>query len=372
MTLEKIANCLLLQPIIDESDYWVSPIGLAHSLGVFVHASPARMEAFENIRKERDPTITRGILPLKDVPTRWNSREAAIQRILKLRATIKVFCIRYKCERCPQLADDTFRILGLIQPALAVFRHLTLTYSESTANIHLAIGDLHDSITELRQMHDHVSLTEARRKSYNQAVSKLEKYLLLLLNNNWACAAFALDPMNREAGLERLFETYATAFDDPSLKLRFDEVVEWLRKRVSKYEVKGVATTGPATEKNSKLTPWRKNAFASRTPTQRNLSGEEDGDAWSFYNDDSRRFEAEQNEKVLIYWRRQHNNPLLRPLARVARDVLGMAPSTTSVERLFSQSGFVFGKRRGSLSPRMLVKQTSLKVWRSQGFRPEC
>ncbi|KAJ9091495.1 hypothetical protein QFC21_007195 [Naganishia friedmannii] len=355
---------------VDDSDYWVSPIVLAHSLGVFVHASPARMEIFETMRKDRDPTTRTGTLPMKDVPTRWNSREAAVQRILKFRATIKVFCIRFKCERCPQLGNDTFRVLELIQPALAVFRHLTMTYSEATASIHLAIGDLHDSITELRKMHDHVSLTEARQTSYNQAISKLEKYFSLLLKDNWACPAFALDLMNRAAGLQRLFETYAAAFDDPSLKLRFDEVEKWVQKRVTKYETNAPPSSGPTTESTCNSAAWRKNVFATRTPSQNDLSTQEN--AWSIYNDDSRRFEAALDKKVLPYWQRQHSNRMMRSLACVARDVLGMAPSTTSVERLFSQSGFVFGKRRGSLSPRMLVKQTSLKVWRSQGLIAKC
>jgi hypothetical protein len=155
-----------------------------HALGVIVHASPVRMETFEMIRNERNPTSTAHSLPLKDVPTRWNSKEMAIRRVLALRATIKTFCIRYRSEGCPQLTDDALRIRELIQRALRIFANLTKTYSESTSNTHLAISDLHDAITELRTMHDHVSLTEARKESYLAAVGKLQKYLLELLKND--------------------------------------------------------------------------------------------------------------------------------------------------------------------------------------------
>lgn len=55
----------------------------------------------------------------------------------------------------------------------------------------------------------------------------------------------------------------------------------------------------------------------------------------------------------------------LKPLAMLAKDVLGLAASSTSVERLFSQSGFVLGRRRGALSAESLIKQTSLRMWRS-------
>ncbi|KAJ9091563.1 hypothetical protein QFC20_007606 [Naganishia adeliensis] len=135
-------------------------------------------EASESRRSKRSAkTATPGILPLRDVPTRWNSKEATIRRILTWPATIKTFCIRYKNESCPQLGDDTFRILELIQPALVVFANLTFTYSEPTANVHLAINDLHDAITELVRMHDHASLIEERQPSYQAAVGKLEKYL---------------------------------------------------------------------------------------------------------------------------------------------------------------------------------------------------
>ena len=36
------------------------------------------MEAFERVRQEKQPDETPGLLPLRDVPTRWNSKEAAI------------------------------------------------------------------------------------------------------------------------------------------------------------------------------------------------------------------------------------------------------------------------------------------------------
>jgi hypothetical protein len=167
-----------------------------------------------------------GALPLKDVPTRWNSKELAIRRAIKVRATIKIFCIRYRGDKCPQIDDNAFRILELIQPALKVFKNITLTYSESTATIHHAISNLHDDITDLRSLHDQVSMTEARQASYLAAVGKLEKYLLLLLQNNWVCAAFALNPPNRAAVLRALFETYRDTLNDTDLSHRYEEVVQ--------------------------------------------------------------------------------------------------------------------------------------------------
>ena len=56
------------------------------------------------------------------------------------------------------------------------------------------------------------------------------------------------------------------------------------------------------------------------------------------------------------------------PLALAARDILGLAVSSTKVERLFSHAGHVLGKKRGALSATSLAKQTMLKMWELKGF----
>lgn len=59
-----------------------SPVDLVHALGVFVHSSPQRMEEVERVRAIKNPETSKSLLPLKDVVTRWNSKEAAIERVL--------------------------------------------------------------------------------------------------------------------------------------------------------------------------------------------------------------------------------------------------------------------------------------------------
>lgn len=58
----------------------------------------------------------------------------------------------------------------------------------------------------------------------------------------------------------------------------------------------------------------------------------------------------------------------MKPLGRVARDILGMASSSAGVERLFSKAGNVADGKR-NLGPEMLLKQVCVKTWTSdQGF----
>jgi hypothetical protein len=64
---------------------------------------------------------------------------------------------------------------------------------------------------------------------------------------------------------------------------------------------------------------------------------------------------------VLQYRKRINNIPDLQALANVARDILGLPGSSASVKRLGSQAGLMATRKRGSLSPDMLVKQPSFK-----------
>jgi hypothetical protein len=89
---------------------------------------------------------------------------------------------------------------------------------------------------------------------------------------------------------------------------------------------------------------------------------------WTCFNSDMERFKMKEHEAVLDYWKRMSEEKEMKPLAMVARDVLGLASSSSSVERLFSHAGHVLGRKRGSLSAKKLVKQCSLRMWEGQGF----
>jgi hypothetical protein len=80
------------------------------------------------------------------------------------------------------------------------------------------------------------------------------------------------------------------------------------------------------------------------------------------------RFATIKDEPVMAYWKRMSAQKEMSALAWTARDLLGLASSSTSMERLFSHAGHVLGKRRGSLSARLLAKQTMLRMYEMMGF----
>jgi hypothetical protein len=94
---------------------------MVHALGVFVHASPKRMAIFEKIRASKNPATPKGLLPRKDVVTRWNSKEAAIARVLRLRATVGSFTTRVISDKFPRFTTKVFDALERGQPTLKSF-----------------------------------------------------------------------------------------------------------------------------------------------------------------------------------------------------------------------------------------------------------
>ncbi|KAJ9092756.1 hypothetical protein QFC19_008609 [Naganishia cerealis] len=322
------------------------------------------MDEFEKIKLAKNPETPRGLLPLKDVITRWNSKEAAIARVLRLRETVMSFTTRTNAKKCPKFNKAVFDALLLIQPSLKVFLNLTQVYSEVGAHAYRVIPDLIDAMEQLHDIHQHPSVSSARRTSSANAIKKLDKYLKRFLRNKWLTAALALDPTVREEGLKRLLtqEYKATGW--------YERTIDFIKERITFHQAQQ-GESGALQEDDVQWVqePKRANKFASRRfqPGRRETAADVT-DPWACYNLDIKRFETKENEPVLVYWKRMSMERELRPLALAAKDILGLASSSASVERLFSQSGFVLGRKRGSLSAKMLAKQTSLRVWEQQGF----
>lgn len=319
------------------------------------------MEEFEKLRAARNPETLKFLLPLKDVVTRWNSKEAAIARVLRLRATIESFTTRAKGKNCPRFNKQVFDALRLIQPSLQVFLGLTQVYSEVGAHAHRIIPELINAMDDLKEYHQHPSVSSVHQNASERAVDKLHKYLQKFLVNKWVCAALALDPAVREEGLQRLL---VSEYEEE----QFDDTTNFIKDRIAVHQA-SAADGGNQTEEEIEWVhqPRRVNKFAinrfqvGEQPIQHNTK-----DPWDCYNSDVKRYATKPNEPPLKYWKRMSEETEMRPLAMVAKDVLGLAGSSATVEILFSHAGHVLGKRRGSLSARLLSKQTMLRMWEMQ------
>jgi hypothetical protein len=279
-----------------------------------------------------------------------------------LKPTVLAFTAEYASSQIPRFTPEVFNALELLLPALQVFLNLTQEYSKAEVNIHKSIKHTHLAIEKLQALKPKAA--PARRASFEKAIMKLQKYINPMLQNNWICAAFALNPAIKEQGLANLFSTYG-------LPGRTQEVVDFIRKRMQAYQEE------EAHEQEEEVIALREKEdspepFAASCSQQSQSSTRDDPsvDAWGEFNSrfaTAKYIIARLGENILQHWKRQSDtNIRLRPLARVARDILGLASSSTSVERLFSQSGKTLGLCRARLSAEMLLKQTTLKVWARQ------
>ncbi|KAJ9116313.1 hypothetical protein QFC22_004753 [Naganishia vaughanmartiniae] len=103
----------------EQSPISKSPLDKVHQLAIYVHASPQRKDEFETVRAAKNPETPKGLLPLKDVQTRWYSKEAAIARVIRLRKTVVAIHTRTG-SKCPRFTKQDFEALEIIQPTLMV------------------------------------------------------------------------------------------------------------------------------------------------------------------------------------------------------------------------------------------------------------
>lgn len=313
---------------------------------------------FQSVRDAVQPELKKAILPRLDVSTRWNSTRDAIARAIDLKNTILKYTATSASDRCPRFTPDTFKALNQILPVLEIFNKLTMRFSASDVTIHRVLPSLHAAITGLEKIKNNVA--DCRKASFQAAIDKLTKYITPMLENDWVCAAFALDPINKEEGLENLFGP--SGYNTPGRK---DAVVRFIRRRLQCYQTEvEEAPEDNQTVSDSEHTPppFASTYQASPAASQQDPSA----DAWTEYNSKTGHLRfvlAEPKEHILQYWARQERiNPRMRSLARVARDILSLAAASTDVERLFSHSANVLGRKR-NLGPEMLLKQTCVKMW---------
>jgi hypothetical protein len=284
--------------------------------------------------------------------------------VLRLRATVESFTTRVISDKCPRFTKKVFDALERVQPTLKIFLQLTLDYSEVGAHAYRILPDLINAIDQIKEIHDHPSVSNTRKLSAQAASKILTKYLKRFLKNSWVCAASALDPAVRLDGLYNLMKSYG-------MSQEYLNVVAWMEWRMEPYLESERRTVQ---EKGFELVKRRRkeervNKFASdRYKTGHQEVTHDMEDPWACYASTMTRFATNEDESVLAYWQRMSQEYEMEPFARMAADILGLAASSASVERLFSHAGHVLGRRRGSLSTRLLSKQVMLRMWEKQGF----
>lgn len=79
----------------------------------------------------------------------------------------------------------------------------------------------------------------------------MEKYLRLMLENDWACAAFSLDPFNRGEALKNILDAYGKGS-------RYSKVEQWIRKRIEKHTAETPPAATPTVSDSQKAKETRR------------------------------------------------------------------------------------------------------------------
>lgn len=175
-------------------------------------------------------------------------------------------------------------------------------------------------------MHDDIDFTPPRRQSFVAAQEKLEKYLLLMLEKDWGCTAFALDPFNRGEALKGILTAYGRAS-------RYKKVEEWIVKRIEQHAVTAPPVAKAAVSASEKAKGDRR--VSEFTTRKRNAATDPSNgviDERELYNSEADSVNERNDESIPEYWRRMKFTNRLPAMSAVGRDVLGMQSSTTSVE----------------------------------------
>lgn len=240
--------------------------------------------------------------------------------------------------------------------------------------------DIHLAITTLKQTASRIDKRSKRRGSVEGAIEKLEKYMDRGLENDWLCTAFgeydpcsvgtstradsaALNPGNKERGLAALFDLYHKG-------RRLAEVQSFIRARIASRINKSrssqrESSTAPPDSLPPPPTTQDANPFAVYTEAPTDPASEIA--FWSVYNSTDAVFAAVKDKSLSDFWRKVKRTGRYDPLCLFVRDILGISVASTSAERLFSHVNNVLGRRRGALSARGLIHQTTVRMLRRQG-----
>jgi hypothetical protein len=173
----------------------------------------------------------------------------------------------------------------------------------------------------------------------------------------------ALNPGNKERGLTALLTIYGKSD-------RITGIQKFIRDRMTLRRDKGQPsqelTTTCVSDSSLVPTPTQEaNPFAVYTEAPIDLSS--DIALWTAYNSADPVFAAVKGRSLIDYWRRVKRTGRFNPLCMLVRDILGLSVASTSVERLFSHTNNVLGRKRNTLTPRALIHQTTVRMLIREG-----
>ncbi|GAA5882385.1 hypothetical protein JCM16303_004102 [Sporobolomyces ruberrimus] len=308
-----------------------SPVGKVRRASKHVLASPARRkvwaQACENAK-------IKNLLPILDVRTRWNSLYDMLVRYLRNRQAPKyyAFAMRNSPKPPPEISSEENIHIQRVCDVLEQFKTFTAVFSAVDARLDLVLVSYDFMIEKLETMKQELAPLPWTN-ALEVTITKLRKYYVRCLDNDWVCAALALNPNYGFTKLEKIFD----------------------KNRVlpsgSDGESEDVVIVEPDTTRSDGVYSIFASYEQEPAQTQRE-------DELARYQREERSL-TQKHVPILVIWNNLQKS--MPGLAWAARCIYGASATSTSVERLFSAARSTLDGRE-RLTPRHLAQALTLKI----------
>ncbi|CAD6888952.1 unnamed protein product [Tilletia caries] len=341
-----------------------------------IHRGSGRRDDFRTtMAKEyhRRPKLAKAPFPPKPNATRWSSHFRMIRAALKIREAIDSHCranIGKKSDKLGSylLTKSEWTMLEFLMPILELA-------SEATKELEKARGTLYMVLDHHASLRDKIKATVAELdtadlgketteslKSFLAAMSsKLLKYRTLALHNRYTLVAALLDPANRMELFELAYPTYGKEAE----KALRDIMSEWLGQGQGNNQLASTASTSNGAGTSTTMLQEAKRLRQQQLAEERRKKTDTDSDEVARYLNIKNCPWRDSDETPYKWWRDNEN--VFPNIAKIARVILGIPGSSSSVERVFSQAALFSTSKRQSLSSKALSKLVSTKHWLIHG-----
>ncbi|KAE8221529.1 hypothetical protein CF326_g8538 [Tilletia indica] len=355
-----------------------SAIAKLEAFTVDIHRSPQRRAQFRSrMEKEyhKKPKKASAPFPPKPNGTRWNSHWAMIKAALKIRDAIDAHCRAFIGSRATKfgsylLSDSQWRQLELLKPILALASAVTKSMERAEGTLcmvldhHASLRDEVDillSKVELEEEELEEIIVEELKVFCDAMAKKLTKYRDLALSSRLTLAAALLHPQNRMKLFEAVYPDYQRAAEK-ALRSLLTELIgdpdlssaSSSKKTPAKATVAVSPLSAARARRDLKLDNNPEKTARTRKPDEVALYLDIEFCPW-----------RDSDESPYKWWK--DNEKVFPNVSKLARLVLGIPGSSSSVERVFSQAALFSTHRRARLSAKSISQLVTTKHWLREG-----
>lgn len=367
------------------------PIGQVHFLVAFIRASSQRREDFTRLQGDG-----KGLQPLLENKTRWNSTWNMLKRAKQLRKAINLFCLQYidskDLDTSAIISDETWDLLDEICSILELFDYATEKLQGAAKDSkHGSLWECLPMIETLLKQVENLKMkypllteqtavpTPSNRKPKSSQSTSLptqgpssESFLAIAINNAWL-------KLDKYYTLTDMTEVYVAAVVlNPYKKWSYFEASwkskpDWLATAKEKVrglweEYKDKAAHSGSIQATPDLSRQQKDYGRPDylAEFERSLYAQEEAedlrDEYDYYIEPGREKVHESKQLHPIRWwqNREAEYPVL---SQLAFDLLSIPAMAAGVERVFSGTKELITDRRNALDIESIQANECFRNW---------